>query len=636
MKLRNMRQLHNKILIGLEILLITLLSGCANMGQGPTGGEKDVAHPKFYKSTPAENAKKVSTQTIEIEFNEYIQVNNPTQNLVVSPPQKPAASAKAIGKKLIVELKDSLRPNTTYTLDFNKCIGDYTENNLIPNYCFTFTTGEEIDSFVISGKLIGAEFLLPMQYTYVGIYPEASYTDSTFTTTPFERIGKTDEAGNFSIKGVKPQKYKIFALSDVNGNFFYDQVGEAIAMQEADLPIPSILHESIKDTLFKEVKIDGSEKTQQVIDTIKVRSVKKLLPSDVVLRMFNKEVKLQEFEKAVRSERNFFSLIFTKCEKSHPTLHPINFQSNDWYKLESNEQTDTLKYWITDTTITKLDTLQLAVEYLKTDDQENFVKSVDTLNITLSHKFLQDEEKQKKNAQKKEERLRRYGLTPKRTNVLKLNQWKKLIEIDETMQISWQQPIKTLNEKMLHLCYIEDSVMHDVPFSLSKKEDHRTFLINANIEPEKDYLLTIDSFAVHDYYGNHNDTLRVKFGKKPESEYGSIGLKVSNVKGEAYVLLLNSKDKTVRTQKLTDGRVFFNHLLPQNYYIKLFIDNNGNGVWDTGDFKSRRQPEEVRYFPKQLKLKKGWAMEEEWDFSSANYDRPSGLNHVQQDKKGGM
>lgn len=178
--------------------------------------------------------------------------------------------------------------------------------------------------------------------------------------------------------------------------------------------------------------------------------------------------------------------------------------------------------------------------------------------------------------------------------------------------------------------------MHDVPFSLSKKEDHRTLLINANIEPEKDYLLTIDSFAVHDYYGNHNDTLRVKFGKKPESEYGSIGLKVSNVKGDAYVLLLNSKDKTVRTQKLTDGRVFFNHLLPQNYYIKLFIDNNGNGVWDTGDFKSRRQPEEVRYFPKQLKLKKGWAMEEEWDFSSANYDRPSGLNHVQQDKKGGM
>ena len=178
-------------------------------------------------------------------------------------------------------------------------------------------------------------------------------------------------------------------MSDVNGNFFYDQVGEAIAMQEVDLPIPSILHESIKDTLFKEVKIDGSEETQQVIDTIKERSVKKLLPSDVVLRMFNKEVKLQEFEKAVRSERNFFSLIFTKCEKSHPTLYPINFQSNDWYKLESNEQTDTLKYWITDTTITKLDTLQLAVEYLKTDDQENFVKSVDTLNITLSYKFLQ-------------------------------------------------------------------------------------------------------------------------------------------------------------------------------------------------------------------------------------------------------
>lgn len=624
-----MRNFHDKILSGLSILLLTLLSGCANMGQGPTGGAKDVTKPQFYKSTPAENALKVSDQKIEIEFNEYIQVNNTTQNFVVSPPQKPAATAKAVGRKLVIELKDSLRPNTTYTLDFNNCIGDYTENNLIPNYCFTFSTGETVDSLVISGKILDAEYLLPCQYTYVGIYPEEGFTDSTFTTTPFERIGKTDASGNFTIKGVKAKKYKIFALSDINGNFFYDQVGEAIAMQEQQLPVPSIAYETHRDTSFKEVKKEESEETVQVIDTIIEKKEKKFLPNDITLRMFQRNTKLQEFNKASRPDRNCFSLIFTKCEKSIPKITPVNFQSKDWYTLESNNLTDTLKYWITDTTITKMDTIKVAIEHIVTDQDENFKTKTDTISLPLSFKFLSDEEKKIKNAKKKEERMIKYGLKPKRTNILSLTSNTNVIGIDDTMKVVWQTPVKSLNEKMIHLCYMEDSIPHDVPFSLLKGKNLRTFLINANIEPEKDYVFTIDSFAVHDFYGNHNDTLKLKFSKKPESEYGAIRFNVKNVSGNVYVLLLNTKDETVRTQKLDNGTVFFNHLTPQNYYAKLFIDNNGNGIWDSGDYETQRLPEEVRYFPKQLQLKKGWEMEEEWDYATTQYDRPSGLNHNQ-------
>ena len=177
-------------------VLAVILGGCANMAQGPTGGKKDTQAPVLLKSVPSQNARNVKEKRIEIDFNEYIQVNNPSQNLVVSPPQKSAPIAKAVGKKMVVQLKDSLLPNTTYTLDFRNCIGDYTENNLVEDFCHAFSTGETLDTLVVSGTVLNAQDLLPLENICVGVY--SSDEDSLFTTTRFERIGKTDANGRFS------------------------------------------------------------------------------------------------------------------------------------------------------------------------------------------------------------------------------------------------------------------------------------------------------------------------------------------------------------------------------------------------------------------------------------------------------
>ena len=119
----------NVIHIWLSALLLMLLGACANMAQGPTGGKSDAEPPTYLGSRPKNGALNVNSKRVEIQFDEYLQLNDPFKNLTVSPPQRVNPSAKAIGKKIVVELRDSLQPNTTYTMDFGNSIGDYTENN---------------------------------------------------------------------------------------------------------------------------------------------------------------------------------------------------------------------------------------------------------------------------------------------------------------------------------------------------------------------------------------------------------------------------------------------------------------------------------------------------------------------------
>ncbi len=604
--------------------LLLSLSACANMASGPSGGEKDIVPPSYVKSNPAQRATKVSQKRIEIEFNEYLQINDPTNKLVVSPPQKPAPSAKVIGKKVIVEMKDSLKPNTTYTLDFTDCIGDYTENNLIRSYCHTFSTGDVLDSLIVSGVLLDAKTLSPVSNVLVGLYEQ--YTDTTFKTTPFNRIGRSDENGRFSIKGCAAKQYKIFALSDLNGNYFYDQKGEGVAMLDEELPIPTVGTKVAFDTTYKVISFEREVKGNvemvdtTVIDTIIGRNVNVYSPDSVHLLLFYKEVKFQEFEKIERKERKHFELYLTKYDSSDVKINPVNFKAEDWYVREASPKRDTLRYWITDTTVLKLDTIQIAVEYLKTDSAENFVTQIDTMQAMLTESYIKQEEKTKKEEEKKRERAEKRGTTLNRTNILFLESKSTQLEIYDDYTVKWRTPIDSINIDLVHFSMIRDSLRIPVPFELKRKENKREFAFNAEIKPENRYTLTFDSAAVRDFYGNHNDSLGVNLSRKTEEEYGSLRLNLSGVSGNVYVELINAKDEALRVQKMSNGSVLFKFLSPNVYYVRLFVDRNGNGKWDTGDFDANLQPEEVRYYPKALKVRKGWDMEEDWNVNAASLE----------------
>lgn len=604
---------------GWVALLLVVLGACANMAQGPTGGKADVTPPECLGSNPKDKALNVSNKRIEIQFNEFLQLNNPSKELVVSPPQKISPSAKAIGKKIVVELRDSLQPNTTYTFDFGNSIGDYTENNKVNNFLYSFSTGDHIDSLTISGIVLNAETLVPEEEVTVGIYSDE--TDSLFTTKKFERIGKTNAEGRFTIRGVAGQKYRIFALRDMNNNHYFDQSSEAIAVQELPMEIPALEVTEKIDTVYGD---------SMKIDTIITHKMFNYKPDDVVLRLFEEEQHFQKFDKIERPDRRFFSLYFERMENSIPKVNLVDTMVENWYVTEASLKADTVKYWFTDSALVKKDTVRIAVSYQKTDSAGALIPAVDTLKASLSAGFLKNEAKtiQQQLIQKKkaEKRNRPY----KRTNLLNVTPFS-LVEVYDQPTLEWQNPIASLDESKIHLYLAKDTTKSPLPFSVSFVESRanaKAYKVNTQgLDPEETYVLEVDSACAYDYYGNHNDPILLRFRKKGESEYAKLTLRITNVEGPAFVELLKASDTPIRKVAVKNGEAFFDNIPPSTYFARLILDANNNQTWDTGKYEDGLLPECVYYFPKAMKMRANWEMTEDWDVKAEPLDkqRPAGL-----------
>ena len=197
-----------------------IFTSCARMGS-PDGGWYDDTPPYVVSSSPADGGVNVTGKKVTINFNEFIKIENAQEKVIVSPPQLEQAEIKAQGKRIIVELKDSLKENTTYTVDFSDAITDNNEGNPMGNYTFSFSTGDHIDTLEVSGYVLNAEDLEPVKGMLVGLYPYDA-PDSAFHKEAMMRVSRTNGAGKFTIKGVAKGSYRVFGLNDADGDFSGD------------------------------------------------------------------------------------------------------------------------------------------------------------------------------------------------------------------------------------------------------------------------------------------------------------------------------------------------------------------------------------------------------------------------------
>ena len=193
----------------LAIWAFAALSGCAAIGN-PDGGPYDETPPKITNTHPENGATGYDGHKVTIDFNEFIKLENANEKVVISPPQIEQPEIKVVGKKIQVELFDSLKPNTTYSIDFADGIVDNNEGNPLGDYCFRFSTGDAIDTLEVSGYVLNAEDLEPIKGITVGLHSDLS--DSAFITKPFERVSRTDGDGHFTIRGIAPGTYRIYFL----------------------------------------------------------------------------------------------------------------------------------------------------------------------------------------------------------------------------------------------------------------------------------------------------------------------------------------------------------------------------------------------------------------------------------------
>lgn len=609
------------------LMLMIVVYSCASMGN-PDGGPYDEEPPKFVRSTPKPFAINSKEKKVTIEFDEFIKLEKAAEKVVVSPPQLEQPEIKASGRKVVVGLVDSLRPNTTYTIDFADAIVDNNEGNPLGNYAFTFSTGTTIDTMEVSGTVLSASDLEPVKNIQVGLHSDLS--DSAFMKKPFDRVSRTDSRGHFSIRGIAPGKYRIYALMDGNQNYLFDSKTEMIAFSDSII-IPAMEDAMRQDTIWKD---------SLTIDTIKSVGYTRFLPDDIILRAFKEENDRQYLTRSERDKENHFVLTFSARADTLPTLKGLNFDERDAFIIEKTDRNDSICYWIKDSLIYQMDTLEIQMDYLATDTLDRLVPQTDTLFLAnkltraerekLEAKAAEEKEKERKKKEKKGEKIE-----PEPTKFLTLNvDAPSAFDLDRNVYLSFDEPVASIDTAAIHMEIKKDSLWEEIPFLfVSDSVLPRKYEILAEWEPEKEYQLSIDSMAFKGVYGLHTNKVKQTMKVKKLNEYGTILLNIIGADSTAVVELLDGSGKVLRQQRITpQNTADFYYLNPgTKFYIRLFNDRNGNGVWDTGKYSEHLQPEEVYYFPKVWEMKANFDFEENWNINAVPVEKQK-LDEIKKQK----
>lgn len=610
------------------LLVIIGFYACASTGM-PDGGPYDETPPKFVRANPEPNATNNKRKKISIEFDEYIKLDNPSEKVIISPPQKEAPEVKVSGHRVLVEFFDTLRENTTYTVDFGDAIVDNNEDNPLGNFAYAFSTGAHIDTMEVSGTILNAENLEPVKGIQVGLHQNLE--DSAFVKLPFDRISRTDSRGHFTIRGVAPGKYRIYALMDGNQNYLFDSKTEAIAFQDS-LVIPDMRQAVRQDTVWNELDT-------LAYDTIYEVHYTRFLPDNLVLRSFKEENSMQYLVKSEREQLNRFSLYFSAKADTLPTIKGLDFDEKNAFVIESNPRNDTIRYWIKDTVMCERDTLTFQMDYLATDTLGQLVPKTDTLRMVnkidkkrrmaLAEEAMKKEEKERKKRAKKGDTLRVepkfFAMSVDAPSSLDLNR---------NIVLKFDEPVEHIDTAAIHMAVKVDSLWNTIPFILMKDSIvPRQYQILADWQPGQEYQLKIDSLGIKGIYGLYTDKVEKELKVKTLEEYGTLYLNIVGAGPHAIVQLLNSSDGVVRQQPVTDKNTCdFYFLQPSTkYYIRLFNDDNNNGVWDTGNYEEKRQPEEVFYFPKVWEMKANFEFEETWNVHAVPLDKQK-LDEIKKQK----
>ena len=589
------------------VTLVVMLYSCASIGR-PDGGPYDETPPRFIGSTPAAGALNNQRTKVSLLFDEFIKLEKATEKVVVSPPQVQQPEIKASGKRIQVNLLDSLKANTTYTIDFSDAIVDNNEGNPLGNFTFTFSTGTQIDTMEVSGTVLDASNLEPIKGILVGLH--SNLNDSAFTKLPFDRVARTDSRGRFSIRGVAPGKYRIYGLMDADQTFTFNQKSEVIAFNDS-LVIPR---------MEERIRMDTAWVDSLTYDTIVERKYMHYLPDDLILRAFKEFNYSQYLIKSERLVPQKFTFYFAGQADTLPTLKGLNFDERDAFVIEKNPRNDTIHYWVKDSLLFKQDTLAISLTYLYTDTLNQLVSRTDTLNLVSKQKYKKEEPEKKKKKKKKDEEDE-----PEPTKFLPVNVGApSSMDVYGSISLTFDEPIARFDSAAIHLKEKVDTLWKDIPFEFEQDSlNLKRFNLYYDWEPGNEYEFSVDSTAFHGIYGLFTDKIKQGFKVRKLEEYASITFLVTGADSTAFVELLDAQDKVVRRRRLTDGGYAdFYFLNPGKYCARLVNDRNGNGIWDTGNFEKGEQPEEVYYYNMILEPKANWDLDKQsWDIHAIPLDK---------------
>lgn len=593
---------------------IWLNTGCANRGIGPQGGPKDTVPPVIVKRNVPQGARNVTTKEQTIQFNEFIVIDGSTDNILVSPPQQRAPEIKAVGKKLEIKFQEDLQDSTTYTIAFGNQLVDNNEHNPYRDFSICFSTSDQLDSLEIYGQLVNAADLNPVSGIVVGIH--RILDDSVFYNQPFTRIARTNEQGEFTIRNVKQGTYRLYALQDQSRDYCF-QSGEALAFCDTTIT-PYITSEIFLDTIYLQDTLSAD--SLPIPDSVITREYFYYEPSNLVLRLFQEDYQRLYFKRAIRKDAHLIQLYFNGPQPEVPVFEGLP----EHHLIQYTATMDTFQIWLTDSSAIAIDSLRYAITYIKTDSLFNQIPQTDTL-LSVYHAPRINE----RTRQAIEQKRIKTGLVIKSNATSNFNFFDTLILRSPT-------PLLDYCIDSIHLSLKEDTVMTPIPFFVQKKDSiGMTLAVLAQLKTSKDYVLNIDSGAMHDIYHLSNNADQYSLHVRSEEDYANITIYLHPYHEHAYIQLLNPTDQPVYTSKAIEQGTVFQHIEPGTYYLRMFIDDNNDGLWTTGEFKTHRQPEQVYYFQKKLNLRANWTFEQhfDWQLIPQLQQKPADIRHDATQKK---
>lgn len=620
------------------LLALILTAACASIGN-PDGGRFDETPPRVVGSSPADGAVNVSKRKVQILFDEYIKLEKASEKVVISPPQIEPANVRADGKRVKVDFYDSLRANTTYTIDFSDAIEDNNEGNPMGQYTFSFSTGDVIDTMQVSGRVLNAADLEPIKGIMVGLYPaDSTWNDTLFRTRPFLRVSRTNGEGRFTIKGVKDGAYRIRALEDKDGDFVFSQKNERVAFDTTVYVTGS----------FPDVRMDTVWRDSLWYDSIRVVPYTHYTPDDVLLLAFLEDGQERHLLKTVYPEPTNFTFYFTAPSDSTPRIKGLNFDER-CLVADASLKNDTVTFWVTDTAlIRRQDTLSMILSYMETDTLGQLVVTNDTLDLSPKttyakiaaerSKQIDAWEKDRERRQKKAKKPLPYEENPYERIWLEAG-FKPSGSLAPNQNVRYlaKEPILEVDTTKIHFYVKKDTDWLPAPFLFMPEErSAKSYMLYAEWEPGQKYRFVMDTAAVVSVLEHESKYVRQEFHVRAVEEYGSIFIHVISPDTGVVVQLLSKNDK-VEAQQRTDkeGNADFFFMKPGDYYMRCYVDANGNGQWDTGDYASGLQPERVYYFGKPLPLKAQWDLRQDWDIRAVDVARqkPMAITKQKPDKE---
>lgn len=576
--------------------LLLAAAGCANIGN-PSGGPRDEDPPVLVSANPIPGSVGVDRKKITLSFNELVNVKDAFQNVVVSPVSKSTPRVTSQGRNVTIEF-DSLMPNTTYTVDFGNSIEDNNEGNKLKGFTYSFSTGPTIDTLRISGRVLDARNLEPRQNILVGVH--SNLADTAFTADRLLRVAKTDDRGQFTVRGLAPGTYRIFALEDKDNDYRYSTPEEDVAFYEFTVE-PYSRETAAVDTLFN--PLTGE------VDTVITRRRTQFLPNDLLLRTFNSELRQQYMTKYERLDSTRVFLKFNTRADSIPRIRILGRDDSTLGVLESSARLDSLVWWLTPE-LAAVDSLKLELTYTRSD--QNLVASVavDTLDFITARQKFKKNAKQSKRVSAADSIA---AITTRFDFKSGASQHVNLPAVFETAT-----PLASFNGEAVRLSVMVDTVYVPVKekFTFERPDSlqPRRFELSYPWDYGAKYRLEIDSLAGVDIYGKPTLPVRQELAVRNASEYCSLQLHLQGLQGTpAFVELLNGSDAVQRVAPVESGGIaYFPFLTPGRYYARVIMDLNGNGEYDTGNYQLGRQPELAYYYPKAINLKKNWDKEENW------------------------